>query len=85
MSYTITLPVQKRNGLLLHSTIGKDDGNANLPRSGHLQRPQQRHRHEQEHEIGKDVTKSKNIFHGIVFRFAHRGRCDTQLVIEGSG
>ena len=35
------------SGVDLHSTVGKDDRNANLLHSGHMQCPKQRHRHKQ--------------------------------------
>ncbi len=69
----------------LHSAVGKDNRNADLLCSVHMQRPKQRHRHEQEHKVDEYVTEAKDIFHVIGFRFAHRGRCKTQLVVERGG
>ena len=36
----------RKIGFDSHSTIGKDDGNTNLLRFVHMQRPKQRHRHD---------------------------------------
>lgn len=69
----------------LHGTVGKDDGNANLLRATHMQRPKQRHRHEQEHEIDKDVTKAENVLHIVRLRFANRGGSNSQRVVERCG
>lgn len=50
-----------------------------------MQRPKQRHRHEQEHEIDKDVAKAEDVLHVVRLRFAHRGRSDSQGVVERRG
>ena len=66
----------------LHRTISKDDGDADFLRGRHVQRPQQRHGHEQEHEIDKDVAKPKYIFHIPRLDRAHRAREHARLVVE---
>ena len=68
-----------------HSTIGKNDRDANLLRSSHVQGPKQRHRHKQEHEIRKDVTEPKDVFDIVGLGFAHRRGRDTQFEIERGG
>ena len=65
-----------------HGAVGKNDGNANLLRGGHMQRPKQRHGHEQEHEVDKDVAKPKNVFHVGGIDFAHRGRKHALFGVE---
>ena len=50
-----------------------------------MQRPKQRHRHEQEHEVDKDVAETKNILHIIRLRFADRGGRKAQFVVERRG
>ena len=75
----------RTNAPNVHGTVGKDDGNANLLRSTHMQRPKQRHRHEQEHEINKDVAKAENVLHVVRLRFAYRGRSNSQRVTERRG
>lgn len=50
-----------------------------------MQRPKQRHRHEQQHEVDDYVTETKDVFHIVRLRFAHRRRCNAQFVTERSG
>ena len=50
-----------------------------------MQGPQQGHRHEQEHEIDKDVTKAKDVFHIWGKHNAHRCGRIPQFEVEGSG
>ena len=46
-----------------HSTIGEDDGDTNLLRLVHMQRPKQRHGHHQKQEIDKNVAETEHDFH----------------------
>ena len=65
-----------------HGTVGKNDRNANLLRGSHVQRPKQRHGHEQEHEVDKDVAEPKNVFHVGGVDLADRGRKHTLFRVE---
>ena len=47
-----------------------------------MQRPKQRHGHQQQHEIDKDVAEPKNVFHIGGFYLAHRGRERTRFEVE---
>lgn len=62
-----------------HGTIGKYNRNPNLLRRRHVQGPKQRHRHQQEHEVDKDITEAKNVFHPRRIYHAHRRGCQTFL------
>ena len=53
----------RKTGFGSQGTIGKNDGNTNLLRSVHMQRPKQRHWQDEEHEIDKNVAETKHDFH----------------------
>ena len=65
-----------------HGTVCKNDRNANLLGRGHMQRPKQRHGHEQEHEVDKDVAKPKDVLHVGGVDSAHRGRKHARFEVE---
>lgn len=80
----LTFRVREKGRFDSQKTIGKNHGHTKLLRRGHMQRPKQGHRHNQQHEIDKDVTDPKDDCHLRGAYRTHRGGTHTNTEFKSS-